>query len=437
MSTAAAPAAPAAPASNPETVTKSFTDLVGELTSVGASIKEAVAELNKPQYKAHAGDGAMSYWEGEDTMSVAVPSDGPKPMSKAQKRLPKGYKNEHFKSAGQFYQEFVKAYRSGNVEEFRKKYETCFKAVQGMSEQVGSEGGWGVLPEFNLQILELIYGNDILSRTDQYTVNNNIVFLANAETSRATGSRNGGLQGFWTDEGATMTKSKPTLRRIELSLKKMAVVVYLTEELLADTQLALQQYIARKVAEEFNFMAGDAIFNGSGVQMPLGFLNSPALLAITKESGQAADTIVARNIDKMWMRRQTGGSYAWYHNQDCGVELDNLVQEVGTAGVPLYRPGEGIAGVAPRTLKNAPRVETEFNATLGDAGDLTLADLGQYITISKGGINQSMSTHVEFLTDQLALKFTMRMNGRPWQTTPITPYKGSNTQASFLCIEAR
>lgn len=422
----------------PTDIAKSFTDLVGELKTAGASIKEAVEAINKPQFKAHAGTGSYSYWEGEDSMSVAVPSDGPKPLPAKMKRLPKGYKNDQFKSAGQFYRELVSAHKNGGGDEFRKRYESIFKAVQGMAEQNGADGGYGVLPEFNLQILELMWGNDLLSRTDQYTVNNNIIFLANAETSRANGSRNGGLRGYWVDEADTITKSKPALRKIELSLKKMAIVVYLTEELLADTALALEQYIAKKVAEEFNFLIGDAIFNGSGVQQPLGVLNSPCFLSITKEAGQAAATIYGKNIDKMWGRRLVNGrNYTWFHNQDVNPELDNLSQDIGVSGIPLYRGPNGIAEGAPQVLKGAPRVETEFNATLGTVGDLILADLSQYITITKGGIAQAISPHVEFLTDQLALKFTMRMNGRPWMTAPVTPYKGSNTQSPFIGVETR
>lgn len=416
---------------------------IAELTKQGATLTESVASIKKsleqpvlPQ-RIHAGEGTLGYWGEGETVAVYVPSDGPKPMPKSLTRLPKGYKNTHWKSAGDFYREGYLAHRGMNTAEFKGKHESCFKAVQGMSAQEGASAGFMIMPEFNQQILEKLYDNDIWTRTDGYTVNNNMVFLANAETSRATGSRHGGQRGYWVDEGATITKSKPTMRRIEMSLKKCAIVVYLTDELLADTAGSLEQYIARKAAEEFKFMLGDVVFNGSGVQQPLGFLNSPALLSITKETNQAATTIVAGNIDKMFSRRYVGGNYAWYHNQDCGPQLDNLTMDVGTAGVALYRPQDGIAGTAPMTLKGLPRVETEFSASVGTVGDLALADLKQYISISKGGITQAVSTEIEFLTDQTAIRFTMRVNGRPWETTPVTPYKGSNTQSSFLVTETR
>ena len=417
---------------------------VQKLVDQGATLGEAVESLKKtlekPDYSAlrpHAGQGTFGYWGEGETIVAAVPEGGPQPIRKSFYTLPKGYANKHWATAGDFYREGFSAKKSGNMADFNAKYGSIFKAVQGMSAQVGTDGAYGILPEFNQKIIERTYANDLLGRTDQYTVNNNMIFLANAETSRATGSRHGGMRGYWLDEGAAATKSKPTFRRIEISLKKVAVLVYLTEELLSDGGLALEQYVARKAAEEFNFMIGDAIFNGSGIGLPLGILNSPAFLAITKESGQSAATIYTENIDKMWARRFASGNYSFYGNQDVHPQLAGLSRGVGAAGDLVYNPPGGLSAAPYATLKGAPVVDTEFNATLGTVGDLLLADLSQYITINKGGITQAVSTEVEFLTDQTALKFTMRMNGRPWETTPTTPYKGSNTQASFLGIETR
>ena len=84
------------------------------------------------------------------------------------------------------------------------------------------------------------------------------------ETSRATGQRAGGLQAYWTGEAAPITQTKPALGQLNLKLKKLAIVVYLTDELIDDAGIALVQYVTRKVTQEFNFMVGDGIFEGNG-----------------------------------------------------------------------------------------------------------------------------------------------------------------------------
>jgi HK97 family phage major capsid protein len=343
-----------------------------------------------------------------------------------------------FKSLGDFVRSGFEGHQSAG---FRDRCKAHFKAIQGMSETVGSDGGFAVMPEFNHNIFQHVYANDLLASTDGYTVGgNNMTFLANAETSRANGSRHGGLRGYWTGEGQTITSSKPTTREVQLKLQKLAIVVYLTDELIADSAQALEQYVVRKASDEFNFMIGDALFNGDGVGKPLGILNAPSLLAIAAESGQTSTTIVAANIIKMQNRffAPYFGNSNWYLNQDCMQQLMQLTLATGTySGQLVYMPPTGLAQNPYGTLGGRPLKPIEFAGTLGSQGDICLADLSQVLSISKGGINQATSMHVEFLTDQLALRFTMRMNAIPWENSPITPFKGSNTQSSFVAVAAR
>lgn len=343
-----------------------------------------------------------------------------------------------FKSASDFIRD---GFQNHHRASFQDRLKSHYKAIQGMSESVGSDGGVTVMPEFSNTIIDRIYANDLWNRTDNYTVSgNNMTFLANAETSRANGSRHGGLRGYWLAEGASITDSKPTLREVSLKLAKLGVVVYLTQELVEDTSQALEQYVAKKAAEEFNFMIGDALVNGSGVGQPLGMLNAPSLVSVAKETGQLAATLQTENVAKMYARffAPNLGNAVWLHNQDIASQLYLMTLAVGAAGVVTYMPPGGLSQSPYATLMGRPMLPTEFNATLGTQGDLMLADPSQILSISKGGIAQAVSMHVEFLTDQLALRFIMRLNARPWESAPITPYKGtSNTQSNFVALDSR
>ena len=411
---------------------------IKELRKQISDMQELVAEVNNPVLRSNT-PNSLSYWGG-DAESVSFDPTAARQARAVQ--YVEGYKGcgaAEFKSFGDMLRQ---GYASKGSGEFRqrwmKPYEPVVKAVQGMSEQVGADGGFLVYPEFAKGILERVYQNNIWGQTDNYTVGgNSLTFTRNAETSRANGSRHGGVRGYWVGEGGQLTKSKPTFKNVSLRLKKLAVLVYLTDEVIEDTGTALEDYVTRCAAAEFNFMLGDAVFNATGAGQPLGFMNGGSLVSIAKESGQVADTIVAENIDKMWQRRAVNGSYQWYHNQDCCAQLDSLGFDVGQGGVPLYRQGNSIANPAPQTLKGARRTETEFNATVGDQGDIALCDFGQYLTISKGGISQDASIHVEFLTDQTAIRFIMRVDGRPWEDTAITPYKGTNTQSAYIVLDDR
>jgi HK97 family phage major capsid protein len=328
----------------------------------------------------------------------------------------------------------------GPLEGMRDSSGEKFSAVAGMSEGIGSDGGFTIMPELANGIIDRIYQNALWGRTDNYNVTgNSMTFLANAETSRATGSRAGGLRAYYMGEGGSITSSKPTLREVSLKLIKAAAVVYLTNELIADTGVALQEYVTRKVSEEFNFLMGDALIGGTGVGQPLGVLNSPSLISVAKETGQPGSTLQTENIEKIYARfyaPNIKGLY-WYHNQDILPQLNLMTLGIGTAGVPTYLPPGGLSAAPYGMLKGRPIEPVEFCSTIGTQGDLIAADLGQMLSINKGGVAQAVSMHVQFLTDQLALRFIIRFNAGPWENSPITPYKGTNTQSSFVTLDSR
>lgn len=414
-------------------------EMLAELRKQGASNAEALAEVTKKYDDVLKSNAELkSKLDAPDFGNVA---DAGMLTKRNPWDLSKDYRPwGEFKSTADFVRAGLKGHGTHQFAERMQKHFSVSKAINGMSDAVGADGGFTVIPEFSTQIYEKVYSNDLLTRTDNYTVGgNSMTFMANSETSRANGSRHGGLRGYWTAEGGTITASNPGFRELQLKLQKLAVVVYLTDELLADTSVALEQYIARKAAEEFNFLVGDAMINGSGVGQPQGILSSPALVSVAKETGQAAATLTVENIAKMWSRMYapSRANAVWYINQDIEPQLNLMSLGVGAAGVPVYLPAGGISGTPYATIYGRPVIATEFNSTLGTQGDIILADLGQYVTITKGGIAQAQSMHVEFLTDQTALRFIMRINGQTWENSPITPYKGTATQSSFVTLDTR
>ena len=259
------------------------------------------------------------------------------------------------------------------------------------------------------------------------------------ETSRATGSRWGGVQSYWVGEGTTVAPTKPKFRQIEFDLKKLMSLMYTTEEMLLDAP-ALGAIAGQAFSEEVMFMTEDSFINGSGAGLPLGILQSPSLVQVPKQSGQAAATIVKENIDNMWSRMwiRSRKNAIWLINQDAEPQLDQMGQVVGTAGLPVYLPAGGsLAGERPATLKGRPVIATEYNPALGTPGDILLADLSQYTKVDKGGISTSQSMHVAFLTDESVFRITYRVDGRPMWSQPITPSRGTLTKSPFVAIAQR
>ena len=237
------------------------------------------------------------------------------------------------------------------------------------------------------------------------------------------------MRGYWVAEGGTLTSSKPKFRQFELKPKKVAALCYATEEQLRDT-VNLESWLNRVVPEELRFMVEDAVYEGDGVGKPLGILNSPCLLSITRVD---ASKVQYADICNMWARRYAAVSdYVWLVNQDVMPQLDQLYLTSGVEGRLVDYSPDG-----KMRMKGAPVEEVEYAATLGDVGDIMLASLSQYQAADAGEINTASSIHVQFVTDETAYRFTYRIDGQPSWGSALTPLHGSNTVSPFVvCASA-
>jgi HK97 family phage major capsid protein len=310
-----------------------------------------------------------------------------------------------------------------------------FLKATGASEGVPQDGGLLLDPTLASEILKPIHEEGPFSQDIKWLpvgANSNYGWINGVdETSRVAGSRWGGIRGYRLAESATKTASKPTFRRIQWELKKYAAVVVSTDELLADASQFSE--IARLgVTEELKFMLNEDIFDGAGLAGPQGIQNSGAMITVTRTD---ANKILGQDISNMWTRLDLRGRARskWYISNDASAQLDNLFA-VGSTAV-LY-PYAGYRPDGVRTLYGRPIVVTEFNEALGTAGDIILADMSQYLGWEKGGIEQSTSIHVYYLSDETAFRFVYRCDGKSSVNTALTPLKGSTTTSPYVRLLA-
>lgn len=315
------------------------------------------------------------------------------------------------------------------------------RAPIGAGEVDPTGGGFLVQTDFANTVIAKLYDiGELAKRVNRLPAltGNSIKLPAVDETSRATGSRWGGVQAFWIGEGDTISASRPKFRLMNLDLKKLAAVYYASDELLQDTNL-FGAIATQAFGEELQFMFEDAIWEGTGAGMPSGILNSPAVIQIAKDTGQASATLSYSNVLNMWSRMwaRSRQNAVWFINQDVEPQLYALNQIIGTAGVPVYLPPGGISGNPYSTLFGRPVVPIEYASTLGTPGDIALLDLSQYVVAEKGGVQAASSMHVQFLTDQMAFRMIYRVDGQSQWNAPLTPFKGANTKSPFITLAQR
>jgi HK97 family phage major capsid protein len=316
-------------------------------------------------------------------------------------------------------------------------------SVSGANESVGSEGGFFVDSQLLPGVSEPVYAEDpLLARVTQIPIGagfNGVKYNVVDETSRATGSRYGGVQGYWVAEADTATAKKPKLRRFELNLKKLMAISYLTEELMQDG-VAAEGLITRAFQNELRFLLADAVWRGNGAGQPLGFLNGPATVSVAIESAQTiANTgaSISMNTAKMLARipADLKAGAIFLYNQELLPYLANAT--LGSTGIPVFMAGQTFANGPQDTIWGKPAFASEFCSAVGTVGDIVCIVPSEYHMTSKGGVNQAISAHVRFLYDEMALKFTYRADGAPVWSSALTPFKGSNSLSPYVTLATR
>lgn len=309
-----------------------------------------------------------------------------------------------------------------------------------LGESQGDQGGFLVPEEFRAQILSLALENAVV-RPRAFVLPMSSLTLrlpAIRDTTHAT-NVHGGVQGYWVPESGSGTPSDPTFSQVVLTAKKMMGNTRIANELLRDGSVALEPLVTGLFSQAIEFLEDDAFVAGIGGGQPLGVKNADALISVTKETGQAATTLLTENIIKAFARMLPGSqnSAVWIINQDVIPELYTMSLSVGTGGAPMFFPAGGISGTAPASLLGRPIVFTEKAETLGTAGDVYLADLSYYLIGDRQAMEVAFSEHTRFANDETDFRIIHRVDGRPWIDSAVTPRNGSNTLSPFVNIATR
>jgi HK97 family phage major capsid protein len=339
-----------------------------------------------------------------------------------------------FRSLGEQLQAVANFYNGRGTDQRLMEY----RAATGINESVPSQGGFLVDTDLAGTLLKAAYDTSAVAnkcRKIQIGANSNGMKMKTIdETSRASGSRWGGVQVYWEAEADSTTSKLPKFGRFELSLNKIMGVCYTTDEMLQDAA-QLGSIVTQAFSEEIGFKLSDGVIRGTGAGQMLGVLESDALLSITKDVGQTADTVSSTNILGMWKACMGRGNGYWFYNQELEDQLQLLTFPIGTGGVManLFNAERG-------TILGRPALAVEQASGPGDVGDIILMDPSQYIIIDKNGLQAAESIHVAFLTDQSVFRFTYRCNGAPTLKSKITPYKRTSSNfymSPYVAIAAR
>jgi HK97 family phage major capsid protein len=334
----------------------------------------------------------------------------------------------------------------GNTTEFLHSISDHAYKNAALSEKLGmlkndlssmkpSDGGFLIPEILRAELLRVALEKSIVrSRARVIPMDSLTVPFPTVDSTSNVSSVFGGVVGFWTEEGATLTESQPRFGRMELRAQKLTLYTEVPNELIRDSRPSMEAFIADIFPEALAWFEDVAFFIGGGVGEPLGFLNAPARVQVTRAAGGASVEWV--DIVSMYARMlpQSLDRAVWIVSPDSLPALFQMTMTGGTS--PVMLGGSNFAtgsSSPPMSMLGLPIIVSEKARAAGTVGDVNLVDFGFYLIGDRQAMSARQSEDFRFQNDITAFRVIERVDGRPWLQSPITPQNGSsNTLSPFV-----
>lgn len=333
-----------------------------------------------------------------------------------------------FKTGAEFYKCVQKASTGQGVDQ---RLLLRLKA-NGGSENINADGGYATPVQYATTIF-----NDIISQDSLLNQCFTIPMESNSMKLPAlnyTKQGSFGVQAYWEGEAAPIPPSKAAYRQPQLVLNKLTVLTPVTSELLEDG-IAVESTINYLAKEAMTYKINDAIIVGTGAGQPVGIVGHPSTVNLAR---QTALSVTFNDV--------TGMDSAYNGDDERAMWLISKV-DVNPKLLQIQDPGGRALYFAPGTFGDVKgpanmlgnRIRPIINCpALGNSGDIILWDPKSYVIGYKStGVQKAMSIHVYFLTDEVAYRWTFRMDGRPWRDTTLQAAKSTAAYSAAVTLATK
>jgi HK97 family phage major capsid protein len=229
--------------------------------------------------------------------------------------------------------------------------------------------------------------------------------------TQSPGSYFGGVTIYHPGEGIEKTTTKPTFETLTYTAYKMAALIHVTDETIADSSINILNYLTTLVNRAFRYQIEHEIIQGLGAggEM-LGIRNDPTVGLVSRTTAGTVKYQDPINLDSeideafpdltFMMRKATYNAIRL--QQDANnrpIHNDSFIDYAGT------RQPDQCIGYPVFKTRNCP--------SIGVKGDVILGDLGFYGWALRSDMVIRQSDIPRFEFDETSLRFVMRMDGKP------------------------
>jgi HK97 family phage major capsid protein len=218
------------------------------------------------------------------------------------------------------------------------------------------------------------------------------------------------MAGTAVSEGSTFAQSDSTFANLTLRSHKLGTLIVVSRELLLDSGVNLEQFLGAQIGVALGTAANSLLTNGTGTVQPNGIVGAAGTagnpVGGTGVGGAfTSDNLITlmHSVDSLYAAQPSAGFM-------CSRATMGSIRQLKGAEGYLFQTysSEGMVS----SLLGYPVRENPFVPAVGtSAKSVLFGDLGAYITRVVGGIEIVRSDEAFFLSDQIAYRATIRLDG--------------------------
>jgi HK97 family phage major capsid protein len=305
-----------------------------------------------------------------------------------------------------------------------------------MGESAGATGGYVVPPDFYEQLLAIIEESAFIRPRAfvQPMASASLQFpYLDVTTAQSAGVTPffGGVQMTWTAEAQTRTETEPAFKMLELKAYELSGYSVSSNVLLQDSAVNLEKFLFALFGRAIAWYEEYAFLQGNGVGKPMGMLNAPAVINVTRGT---SNQVGFADMANMWSKLLpfSTDKAIWAFSPSVVPQLLQLKD--GANRAIFISIDQGATKSPTWSLLGRPAIMTEKLPPLGTRGDLVLIDPSLYVIGDRQQIEIAASEHVNFLKNQMTWRVVERVDGQPWIDKPITLQDGSSQVSPFVVL---
>lgn len=221
----------------------------------------------------------------------------------------------------------------------------------------------------------------------------------------------------WLDEEGTYTESAPSFTQVTLNAYKLTQLVLVSEELLQDSDFALDAYLADRFGKNFGIAEEAAFIAGTGTLQPTGMISGAG--AVTRTESPLTAGITANTLLDVFygLNRVYRGNATWLFNDDTVRVIRGL-----TDGNDNFIWQPGLQMGQPDRVLGRPYVTSQHMPVAGESPLSAVAvfgDMSVYTVADRTNITIQRLNELYAATGQVGFRAWARVDGKVTQAAGI------------------